>query len=405
MNNIKNQIKYFSQIFLIPVYMLSHLMPRNKKIWVLGSTFGKRFADNPRYFYLYLNQFKNGQVKAIWISKNKNIIRQLNKNNLPAYYLYSLKGVFYCLRAKVYLYDNYSKDICFTLSGGAVKINMWHGIPLKKINMDNKFDLVRHPENKFKKFYWKLRRMTDEKPRDYVITTSKNLKKIFSSAFNTKNVIVSGYPRNDVLCNNNLKNVLLENEKKAFQDIKKMSKSKKIILYMPTFRESESKFFDIIDIQRFNRFLEKNNLFLCIKLHIKSKLKQEFEKINSKNIYVIDADIDLYSFFKYTNILITDYSSTYFDYLNLNKKIIFFNYDLKDYLEDSREMYFDYNKATPGRKVSTQDELEKAILEEDIFEKKREHIKNKVIGVKDNSSENLFLNIKIITKRKLIIKN
>ena len=53
---IINGLKYWGQLLLLPVYWLSFLVPGNKNIWVFGSTFGRRFADNPRYFYLYVSQ-------------------------------------------------------------------------------------------------------------------------------------------------------------------------------------------------------------------------------------------------------------------------------------------------------------------------------------------------------------
>ena len=48
-NKITDRLKYWGQLLLLPVYWLSFLFPRNKKIWLFGSTFGRRFADNPRY--------------------------------------------------------------------------------------------------------------------------------------------------------------------------------------------------------------------------------------------------------------------------------------------------------------------------------------------------------------------
>ena len=68
-------------------------------------------------------------------------------NGYESYYYHSVKGIWLALRAKVYFFDNYSKDINFWQSGGAVKINLWHGIGNKRINYDNKFDKVRHPKN------------------------------------------------------------------------------------------------------------------------------------------------------------------------------------------------------------------------------------------------------------------
>lgn len=145
------EIKYWSQIFLIPVYGFSFLTPRSNHIWVYGSSFGRRFTDNPRYLYLYSSQ-KQLSTISIWISKNTIIVKFLKDNGYEAYSQYSIKGIWFCLRAGVYIFDNYSKDISFWLSGGAKKINLWHGVGNKKINYDNRFDTIRHPKNKFEKF-------------------------------------------------------------------------------------------------------------------------------------------------------------------------------------------------------------------------------------------------------------
>lgn len=397
MSNLSGNIKYWSQILTLPLYWLSHLMPRDKNIWVFGSTFGKRFADNPRYFYLYMTEQKSDKIKAVWISKNKTVIELLRQHGYNAYYLYTLGGIYYSLRAKVYLYDNYSKDICFLLSGGAKKINMWHGVPLKKINMDNIFDKVRHPENKLQKAKWYLRRLSDEKPSHYVLTTSEYLRPIFSSAFATENVIVEGYPRNDVLIGGIKRNILSVIENDTIKTIKDKKEDHKIILYMPTFRESEKEFFNIMDMKVFNKYLEENHFLFCVKLHPKSKLREQFANLISNNIIVIDPFADPYSFLAETDLLITDYSSIYFDYLYLNKPIIFFNYDLNEYLSESRELYFNYEDMTPGIKVSDMKGLMAAMKEEDCYAWEREFIRNKIFEEPlEYTSERLYHHIKQI---------
>ena len=59
-----------------------------------------------------------------------------------------------------------------------------------------------------------------------------------------------------------------------------------------------------------------------------------------------------------SDLLITDYSSIFFDFLLLDRPIIFFAYDLEDYLQNDRNMYFNYDSMTPGAKCRTYDELE-----------------------------------------------
>lgn len=368
-NKITDRLKYWGQLLLLPVYWLSFLVPRNKKIWLFGSTFGRRFADNPRYLYLYVSQHKEElKLRPIWISHNENVVRMLNNEGYEAYMYHSLKGIWFALRGKVYLFDNYSKDINFWQSGGAMKVNLWHGIPLKKIQHDNVFDKFRHPKNIWEKLRNFPRNISDEKPNHYVLTTSENLREIFSSAFKTKNVLVSGYPRNQVLISDDIKNVYLDEEKRdrkkiiSFLNKKNNGKNKRMIFYMPTFRESETLFFENFDKNDFQKFLAENTLLFCIKLHPKSKLNEEFKNIQSENIVVINKDADPYVFLKLADVLITDYSSIYFDYLLLDRPIIFFAYDLKEYLSDSREMYFDYDEFTPGEKVWDYQGLKNSIV-------------------------------------------
>lgn len=364
---IYNNIKYWAQIFLLPIYCFSFLVPRNKKIWLFGSTFGRRFADNPKYLYLYINQKEKEKIRAIWISKNKQIVNRLKEYNLEVYYYYSIKAFFYCMIAGVYIFDNYSKDISFWFSGRSLKVNLWHGIPLKKIQADNKFDKIRHPDNNWKKFYYALRRMSDEKPWHYILTTSDFLVPIFSSAFNTSHVLTSGYPRTDILVSNRIQNIKMKSEEEDYQQLVR-KKYKKFILYMPTFRNSENKFFDIVILQQLKEFMEKEQYLFCIKLHPKSKLKKEFESLVSANIFILDADHDPYIFLGMADLLITDYSSIYFDYLWLDRPILFFDYDKRDYLEHSREFYFNYEEFTPGVKVETMEQLFQAIREIDKIE-------------------------------------
>lgn len=412
MRKITDGLKYWGQLLLLPVYGLSFLMPRDKKIWLFGSTFGRRFADNPRYMYLYVSQHKEEfGIRPIWISHDEKIVKFLNKNGYEAYMYHSLKGIWYALRGKVYLFDNYSKDINFWQSAGSLKINMWHGIPLKKIQADNIFDKFRHPKNLFEKLKNFPRNISDEKPSHYVLTTSENLKTIFSSAFRTKNVFTSGYPRTDYLISKCIDNIFLKKEKTEFDFVQNFKEihgdSATVIYYMPTFRDSEINFFDIMDLDELQKFLSEYKILFCVKLHPKSKLKKEFLNIKKKkfkNIFVVDADSDPYVLLKITDVLVTDYSSIYFDFLLVDKPIIFFDYDKEEYIKKSRELYFDYEDMTPGKKVKNMKELMEAVKSYikyrkndfenviDEYSTDRERVRNLVFDEPDKIAVKGFIN-------------
>ena len=404
MKKIRDEIRYWSQVFLIPLYWFSYVTPRSKKIWLFGSSFGKRFADNPRYLYLYLNQIKPMDVRPIWITHNKEIVEFLRDHKLEVYYYRSLKGIWYCLRGGVYIFDNYSKDISFWLSGGAKKVNLWHGTGNKKINYDNIFDKVRHPQNNWQKFRYALRRMSDEKPSHYVLATSQMMGGIFSSAFRVPkdHIIIDGYPRNDVLIHKDLgKGIYTTKEKKAIEEILQYKKEgKKIILYMPTFRESETKFFQVMNFEVFNDFLNRHDLIFYTKLHPKSKLKQRFMEITYSNIIFMEDVIDSYTVLGYADMLTTDYSSVYTDYLLLNRPSVLFTYDLEEYSKNTRECYFEYDVYIPELRTYNMEEFMNgiaAVLEQDLYEEGRLKLRAKMFDYIDgDSSKRLYEKIKKI---------
>lgn len=392
MSQITKKVKYWAQLFLIPLYWLSFLMPRSKKIWVVGSTFGRRWADNGRYFYLYLCQHQSEQIQAVWITRKKEIADFLKKQGYTAYYVRSLKGIWYCLRAKVYVYDNYTKDICYWTSGGALHINLWHGSGNKKTNYDNKFDYLRHPRNRKEKWSNFLISMTNEKPTDYTIATSKMMQEIFVSAFHTdkEHVLINGYPRNDMVTGDMIRNVNTSLEQQNLERMRaQKSKGNKILVYMPTFRASEDMFFDVMDLVKFNEFLQREHLIFYTKMHPKSKVKEAFEQIHYSNIVNIDADVDPYSFLREVDLLVTDYSSIYSDYLLLDRPSVLFPFDFEEYSKDTRECYFTYEEYMPERKACNMQELMEYIvraLDKDEGKAGRDALRDRIFAKEDGCS-------------------
>lgn len=212
--------------------------------------------------------------------------------------------------------------------------------------------------------------------------------------------MIAGYPRNQVLISDDIKNIYLDEEnrdrKKDYQFLKKINGGNKKMIFICQHLEKVKFFFENFDRDDFQMFLEENNILFCIKLHPKSKLNEEFRNIQSENIMVINKDADPYVFLKMADVLITDYSSIYFDYLLLDRPIIFFAYDLEEYLNDSREMYFDYDEFTPGEKVNDYQELKSGIVKviyySDQYKEARNLMRNYVFDY-DISCNNIVFKI------------
>jgi len=134
MNNIKKITYLFLNIFL---FGLANIIPKSKKIWVFGAWFGQKYSDNPRAFFEYINRNQH-DIEAVWITKNKTILSQVRNKGLTAYYYLSLKGLWIQLRANyVVLCQSLHDDLYAPSIGRQSKvIQLWHGVPLKKIMFD-----------------------------------------------------------------------------------------------------------------------------------------------------------------------------------------------------------------------------------------------------------------------------
>ena len=237
--------------------------------------------------------------------------------------------------------------------------------------------------------------------KQYLLTCSKFGDQTLGEAFQVeKDKRIKGlYPRIDFLIKNDYP--IFNKEKQYFNKIKELkNKNKKILLYLPTFRQNNSLVFlgetDSNKLNTFFEFLEKNNYFLLTKVHFVEKRKGRNEiEIKNNNFINIEANTDIYPILKESDILITDYSSVYFDYLVLNKDIIFYPYDLEEYEKYDQGLLLNYDKFTPGDKVYTLDGLIENLklknINRDDFEIERERLYKKCF--EDYSIEDTIQNI------------
>lgn len=361
--------KYLKEILNIIVKELLRLLfcflKKSSNFLIIGDFNGERFGDNSKYLYLYLNKYKYkyGLQKVIWVTKNKNIKNELKSKNYEVYYINSIQGIYYHIKSLYHIVDQGENDINPFLSHKAIKINLWHGYPIKKI--------MKFCGEINKKYVggW-------EEPN--LLVGSKFGEKTIGRAFGSvkeKN-IYGLFPRVHFLLNNEYPTFDAENEiLKKITELKR--NEKKILLYLPTFRDNGGTKFlgtntekEVLD---FFYFLQNKNYILITKSH---PVKEE-KFINKENdvCLSINSNIDIYPILKEIDILITDYSSVYFDFLALNKEIIFNPYDLEEYKNNIRGLLFNYDEITPGFKASSTREIMEYLNQNkrkrDIYEKER----------------------------------
>lgn len=224
---------------------------------------------------------------------------------------------------------------------GQIFVNTWHGTPLKlmgKYNIaeEHRLGNVQHPLLSSDYLLY---------PNDYMMEKmldSYMIEKIFPGE-----ILLEGYPRNSVFfTQSDLK------EKLELEDYE-------IFAYMPTFRglfmdrDDESQ---KVNVEKYLIELDvklKENQLLLVKLHSLNESQIDFDKF--EHVRPFPKDYETYDILNIVDVLITDYSSVFFDYANTGRKIILFNYDEEDYCS-YRGFYFGLDEL-PFPKVQAVDDL------------------------------------------------
>lgn len=221
---------------------------------------------------------------------------------------------------------------------------------------------------------------------DATIVSSENIRKNYAEAFHMEieKVHALGIPRTDIFFNEKYKKQTKEKLYKKYPTLK----NKKIILFAPTFRgkgQNEAYYdFNWIDFKKMKESL--NNQYKCIiKLHpfIKNKPDYNFEQ---DDFYLdLSSEREINDLLFITDILITDYSSVIFEYSFMEKPLIFYTPDLKEY-KNSRDFYYPFHYYTYGNIAKNQEELIKCIKEEKLDKKKLESFKEYFCSSCDGNS-------------------
>lgn len=382
-------------MFIIPFICL---IPKNKQqIAVIGRNGGK-FLDNTKYFYLQVLERNEQSVTCTFITEDKNVYNLLNSENLPVLHYPSLKAYIYCIRSNIIVVDSFDwpKKLRLFLTFGSKRIQLWHGVGFKRIELDKLRNEVSSKKiissTCFIKIRTCLRNITGRNINySLVNTTSKfYLEKVFRNAFDSDHFSVYGYPRNSYSEN---KNNLINVDTKIFGYLPIWIKKKtRIILVTPTFRESRVTPMGLnsFNLNAIEKWCDENNVIFIFKFH---PWEQGSSEIKGRNIFQYDKDADLYPLFPFIAAMVSDYSSIFMDFLLFNKPIYFLVPDIKEYIARDRQIQFDFYSMTPGVKVGSWVELLDVLLKNDMDEVERFKLMEKAFdGIDQSGSTTELLN-------------
>lgn len=308
-----------------------------KENCILYETFhGKSMTDNPYALFesLILDpEYKN--YRHIWVINTLTSETEKYKNNENVIFVKvnSDEYLYYLAKAK-YLINNTSFPPYFCKRKNQIYLNTWHGTPLKTlgIDMNGPIDQLKNIQRNFLQTDYLLspNEFTTEK-----LVYSHNLDGIY-----TGEILEVGYPRIDLITKTNSKDIL----DKLRQYIE-IDTNKKVALYAPTWRGNVGKEVDIKKEVKDIIVSIKNNLDsnyqLLLKVH--PLLYKYFKNDKDLSKIFIPDSIDISETLSIVDLLITDYSSVFFDFYIKNKPIILYTYDKAEYLSD-RGTYLDFDE-------------------------------------------------------------
>lgn len=329
---------------------------------------GKYYTDSPKAIYLYMKsnpEFKN--YKFVWAFSEPENHKDLECENTIIVKQGSKSYEKYLSMAKYWVTNHRVYDYIYPKKS-QIYVQCWHGTPLKRLGFDlqktdNALNTLKEMQHKY---------LIEAKKLNYMVSPSKFTSEKLCSAFNLKKVhkensiIEQGYPRNDFLYNHTEEDVKRIKQKLGIDGI-----NKKIILYAPTWRDNQHQagvgytYKTEVDFDKLQKELQDEYIIL-FRAHYFVSNSFDFEKYKGFIYNVSNLD-DVNETYVVSDILITDYSSVFFDYANLKRPMLFYMYDFEEYKDEMRGFYIDLDEL-PGEITKTEDELINAIRHTKTFE-------------------------------------
>lgn len=358
---------------------IDYFYPKRSNIILFGSDNGEFASGSPKALFDYMHK-NHLECETLFYSPfmQKGFIAKLK---------YSIRFAPLFFRARFLVSSHPPKDFFpFFWSSKKFFINAWHGIPLKAMFFSDKGE---------KKDSLKGILRLNKKTSAFLVASSLEAE-LMAKCFRLEpsKFWCLGHPRNDLLKKNSKSNVL-----------RKIMQGKvdydKVILYCPTYRrDAPTIFFPFADLnlKNLNEFLDKNKVLILIRDHIYSKTTSKH--LYSERIIPFGFNVcaDVNSILSEVDMLITDYSSIYFDFLLLDKPCIFIPYDLENYTK-KRGFLLNYDYWSPGPKVLTYrsfiKEVEEALSYNDNYKNKRKTLQRRLHTCQtENSCEKIVQLIK-----------
>ena len=363
LENIRKPLYFLAKIYY--KHLSKKPIVKNQIAFMSGRR--DEIGGNPEYVYNLIKDRDDIEFKFLMFSdpaghrRIKNIVKFLK--------LYAT--------SKVVIVDDYFRLLNLVTKRDEVKLfQLWHACGAFKTFGFTRLGKKGGPKQ------------TDPNHRmyDYAIVSSKEIAKHYAEGFglSDENVVATGIPRTDIFMDKEYeKNIQI-----SFYERYPQLKNKKIMLFAPTFRGNGqmSAYYplDAFDIEKAYEGLGGEYAIL-IKLHPFCQERFEIPEKYSDFIIDMSEEDELNDLLFVTDLLVTDYSSVIFEASLRDIPMMFYAFDLYDYIS-SRDFYYDFESFVPGKIVFSENELIACVKNQDFEQEKVNGFKNKFFDDLDGKS-------------------
>ncbi|MDC0336315.1 CDP-glycerol glycerophosphotransferase family protein [Pseudodesulfovibrio sp.] len=314
---------------------------------------GGDFSGNVKYLYLHFVK-NHPEIDSAFLTQQKEVYRTLREAGLPVILTPSTQDP-EVAEAGTVIVDavSFRRHLYYPMVENARQVQLWHGVGNKKIGF--LLEGISCLEGKDETL------IEDHSNYDVIVSTSPfYTEEVFKKSLHAKEFVSLGYPRTDALFNKLDKHTLIGCDPIAYSKVRQASKKGPVILFSPTFRDNGVNPLTqgVLDYNELFAFLKRTNAHLLVKAHTRTPL--QFGTLPD-NVTICESTSDIYPFLPLIDVMITDYSSIYTEYLLLDRPVLFFWKDFAEYMSHDRGFQFPFEEMCPGPKCRTAEQLFEAL--------------------------------------------
>ncbi len=404
-------IKIFFVSLMLRVASL--FIKRDENVVAFGSWAGSLYSDNSKYFFEYLLEHYKEKT-LIWVG-NKELKEKVPTGpNVHFVEKDSFASFKWLLKAK-YLFctQMHRADLStYNVYQGSEVVYFDHGIAgIKKWAQDAlDYDGAWESRGAVKRIFdWTT---GESYPYSYFTVSAKKGGETYISALayrgcSEDKLLRTGIPRNDNLIKMSSDTAYIAQKKQEYAEILGFDSNKKVVLYLPTFRRKEKTVVSFLDMdptntKRLDEVLEAHHAVLLEKNHFVDIARGQAKIENGKNVVKVEVPVDLQEMFLFTDVVISDYSSCYLDFILLDRPVIHFTYDADRYANIDSGLYFPIEEFAAGKVTETFeqtiDEIAALLSGKDCYAQRRAQVKKDFLEYETgNACEKIY---KVLWERK-----